>query len=61
MERNFSCSMKTLHELCGSHFCKEIGKKIASERRDEVRRSYGGFLGDEEKTKWLDVLKTRSV
>jgi len=27
MECNPSCSMKTLLELCESHFCKEIGKK----------------------------------
>jgi len=31
--------MKTLHELCESHFYKEIGRKIAGERRDEVRRN----------------------
>jgi hypothetical protein len=30
--------MKTLHELCGSCFCKEINRKIAREQRDEVRR-----------------------
>jgi hypothetical protein len=30
--------MKTLHELCGSPFYKEIGMKIVGEQRDEVRR-----------------------
>jgi hypothetical protein len=30
--------MKILHELCESHFYKEIGGKIVGERRDEVRR-----------------------
>jgi len=31
--------MKTLHELYESRFCKEIGRNIAGEQRDEVRRS----------------------
>jgi len=31
--------MKTFHELCESHFCKKIGRKIVGEQRDEVRRS----------------------
>ncbi len=31
MERNLYSSMKTLHELCESCFCKEIGKKIVGE------------------------------
>jgi hypothetical protein len=30
--------MKTFHELCGSRFYKEIGKKIVRERKDEIRR-----------------------
>jgi hypothetical protein len=39
MEHNFNSSIKTFHELCESRFCKEIGKKIYGERKDEVRRS----------------------
>jgi hypothetical protein len=35
MERNPSCSMKALHELCESRFYNEIGKKISREQRDE--------------------------
>jgi hypothetical protein len=31
--------MKMFHELCESLFCKEIGKKISGELRDEVRRT----------------------
>jgi len=39
MQCNPNCSMKTFHELCESQFCKEIGKNIFGERRDEVMRS----------------------
>ncbi len=39
MQRNPSCLMKILHELCESQFRKEIGKKISGERRDEVMRN----------------------
>jgi len=39
MERNPSCSMKTLHELCELQFYNEIGKKIFEEQKDEVKRS----------------------
>jgi len=39
MEHNPSCSMKTFHELCESWFCKEIGRKISGEQRDEVMRN----------------------
>jgi len=35
---NPRCSIKTLHELCESWLCKEIGKKISGERRDEIMR-----------------------
>jgi hypothetical protein len=38
MEHNPCYSMKTLLELCASRFCKEIGKKIFAQRRDEVMR-----------------------
>jgi hypothetical protein len=38
MEHNPNYSMKTLHELCKSHFCKEIGKKIYGEGKDEVMK-----------------------
>jgi hypothetical protein len=31
--------MKTLHELCGSCFSKEIGKTIFGKQEDEVMRS----------------------
>jgi hypothetical protein len=31
--------MKTLMELCESHFYKEISRKIFAQRRDEVMRS----------------------
>jgi hypothetical protein len=31
--------MKTFHEFFESQFCKEIGKKIFREQRDEVMRS----------------------
>jgi hypothetical protein len=30
--------MKTLHELCGSCFCKEIGRRISGKRKDEVMK-----------------------
>jgi hypothetical protein len=30
--------MTTLHELCASGFYKEIGRKIARKRRDEVKK-----------------------
>jgi len=39
MERNPYYSIKTLLEFYASHFCKEIGKKIFAQRRDEVMRS----------------------
>jgi hypothetical protein len=39
MENNSSCSMKTFHEVCELQFCKEIGKKISGEQKDEVMRS----------------------
>jgi hypothetical protein len=39
MERNPNCSMKTLCELYESQFCKEIGRMISGERRDEDGRS----------------------
>ncbi len=39
MERNLSNSMKTFHEFHESRFCKEIGRKIVGEQRDEVKRS----------------------
>jgi hypothetical protein len=39
MERNLDFSMKTLHELCESRFCKGIGKKIYGEQRDEDWRN----------------------
>jgi hypothetical protein len=39
MECNFSCSMKTLHEFCGSCFYKEIGSMILGKWGDEVMRS----------------------
>jgi hypothetical protein len=39
MERNPSCLMKTLHELCESQFCKKISRKISGEPKDEVKRS----------------------
>jgi hypothetical protein len=38
MEHNPYCLMKTLLELCESRFCKEIGRKISAQRRDEVMR-----------------------
>jgi hypothetical protein len=38
MERNLYCLVKTLHELCGSCLCKEIGKMISGKRGDEVIR-----------------------
>jgi hypothetical protein len=38
MEHNFFRSMKTLHELCGSCFYKEIGKMILGKRRDAVMK-----------------------
>ncbi len=49
--------MKTLRELCESRFCKEIGRKICGEQRDEVmksifdasRGSESKLFGDEEK------------
>jgi len=28
--------MKTLHELCGSGFCKKIGKMVLGKRGDEL-------------------------
>jgi hypothetical protein len=39
MERNPSCSLKILHELCESWFYKEIGKKSSGEQRGEVMRT----------------------
>jgi hypothetical protein len=39
MENNSSYSMKTFHELYELQFCKEIGKKISGEQKDEVMRS----------------------
>jgi hypothetical protein len=39
MECNPSCSMKTLHELCESWLCTEIGRKISGEQRDEVMKN----------------------
>jgi hypothetical protein len=39
MECNPNYLMKTLHELCESRLCKEIGKKIFGERRDDVMRN----------------------
>jgi hypothetical protein len=30
--------MKTLQEICGSNFWKEIGKGILGKQRDEMRR-----------------------
>jgi hypothetical protein len=39
MEHNLSCSMKILHELCGSCFCKEIGRMISGKQGDEVMKS----------------------
>ncbi len=35
MEHNFDYSMKSFHELCESHLCMGIGKKIYGERKDE--------------------------
>jgi hypothetical protein len=57
MECNPNYSMKTLRELCESRFCKEIGRKICGEQRDEVmksifdasRGSESKLFGDEEK------------
>jgi hypothetical protein len=37
--------MKTLHELCESHFYKEIDRKIVGEQRDEVKRQAKEDLG----------------
>jgi hypothetical protein len=39
MQRNFSNSMKTFHELCGLGFYKEIGRGILGKWGDEVMRS----------------------
>ncbi len=39
MEHNLGCSMKTLHVLCESQFCKRIGRKIFGEQKDEDWRS----------------------
>jgi hypothetical protein len=49
--------MKTFHELCGSSFCKVIGRMILGKRGDELMRgifdagwgSEGRLFGDEEK------------
>jgi len=58
--------MKTLYELYESRFCKEIGRKIVGEQRDEVRRSIfeasrGGaqaaFWVMKKTIEWLNVLK----
>jgi hypothetical protein len=39
--------MKTLLELCESHFCKEIGRKISAQCR--LRKKEHVFFGDEKK------------
>jgi hypothetical protein len=31
--------MKTFHELCGSCFCKEIGRMISRKQIDEVMKN----------------------
>jgi hypothetical protein len=49
--------MKTIHELCGSCFCKEIGRLILGKRGDDVMKSIcvvgwgieDMFFGDEKK------------
>jgi hypothetical protein len=55
--------MKTFHELCGSCFCKEIGRMILGKRGDEVMRNIylmqveevkTGFFDDEEKLNCYD-------
>ncbi len=38
MEHDPSCSMKTLHELCESRLCEQIGRELSGERRDEEWR-----------------------
>ncbi len=66
MERNFSYLMKTFHELCGSCFCKEIGRRILGKQGDEVMRnifdvgweSEGMFFWWWRIVKLLDFLKT---
>jgi len=69
MEHNLSCSMKILHELCGSCFCKEIGRMISGKQGDEVMKSIfdvgwgseGMFFWWWKKTKLLDFLEYRKV
>jgi hypothetical protein len=39
MEHNLNNSRKTLHELCGSDFYKEIGRGILGKQGYEVMRS----------------------
>jgi len=38
MECNFCSPMKTLQEICGLDFWKEIGKGILGRQRDEMKR-----------------------